>query len=178
LQPGEALKTRIVGQLRNTSPTAASCLLGPIACARGKNENMGPALPCRKLGKTSETTQLASSPIPTTASLKRLVNSARFDKAGGGTAGSMPSIHHEAFFRARLARLPIHQAGCQPNPAAPIQQSYPSRQASCARGILQIWALRSPEIVQCTRASGDSRENIEFRAFPQCFLNLLETPAP
>jgi hypothetical protein len=59
---------------------------------------MGPAFPCRKLGKTIRDSPLAASPIPTTASLERLINSARFDKAGGTTAGSMPSEYQDAFF--------------------------------------------------------------------------------
>jgi len=119
---------------------------------------MGPAFPCRKLGKTIRDSPLAASPIPTTASLKRLVNSARFDKAGRTTAANMTPEYQDAFFEPGW-----HTAASSGGLAAPNRQSQsnirtPSRQALCVTGHPQIRALRSPGIVRCTRASGDSRK--------------------
>ena len=119
---------------------------------------MGPAFPCRKLGKTIRDSPLAASPIPTTASLKRLVNSARFDKAGRTTAANMTPEYQDAFFEPGWHTAASSGGLAAPNPAVPIQYSHPISTGALREGHPQIRALRSPGIVRCTRASGDSRK--------------------
>lgn len=109
----------------NTLPNAASCPPGPIACACGDDENMGPASACRKRGKTSEMVQHAASPIPGAASFKTLINSGRLDKAGGDSAGNMPSKSPEKFFRSPVGTSPRHRAALPPSAAVRFQRSHP-----------------------------------------------------
>jgi hypothetical protein len=193
LQPGEALKTRTVGQLSKTpSRTVASCLPGRNRLRLRQEREYGSSPALSQARKNTETAQLGASPIPKTASCKRLVNSARFDKARSVTADDMSSKYYGEFFEAGR-QVATSSPGFAANPTVRFQhfasclgrQSCEYRKSS---GRLANWAFRSPEIVRCTKTYDDSPGNFElgnfelgnfeFRAFPQCFLNLLETPAP
>jgi hypothetical protein len=140
---------------------------------------MGPAFPCRKLGKTIRDSPLAASPIPTTASLKRLVNSARFDKAGRTTAANMTPEYQDAFFEPGWHTAASSGGLAAPNPAVPIQYSRPISAGALRDGAPANKGFKITR--NCAMHKGFWRfpqGNIEFRTFPQCFLNLLETPVP
>lgn len=161
-----------------------------------KRKNMGRALPSRKLRKTIATAWLQLLGVQQTRfpepRSQTLVNSARFDKTGGYLHsfrsvehfGSMITgiclSHRDAWRGISPGRLrgrtwrpengpAFYPAGSQGTPRPPAPSPSALSEGPC-------WLKVRLCVAQRTYV--DTFENFEPRAFPQGFLNHLETPAP
>jgi hypothetical protein len=146
LQPDEPLKTRTVGQLRKHPPDRR---LVPARRSRQRREReYGFSFALSQARKNIQRSR--NSRQAHIASLKRLVNSARFDKAGGGPANNISSKYHEALFEpGRHVATSSGGLALQSNDPIPtfaaVAAGNPGIKGSRAKR-----ALKPPEIVRRT----------------------------
>jgi hypothetical protein len=145
LQPDEPLKTRTVGQLRKHPPDRR---LVPARRSRQRREReYGFSFALSQARKNIQRSR--NSRQAHIASLKRLVNSARFDKAGGGPANNISSKYHEALFEpGRHVATSSGGLALQSNDPIPTFAAVAATPESKRHGVKQ--ALKPPEIVRRT----------------------------